>query len=168
MTLFHTTKFQAVPKQKILQTTHQIWLKKQESFWTDKKIPRKVHNAAGLQVQLGISIFFIYHNVFKRLHPLGCRNKGFYCTGFSPYQATTFGGLTKLKAFADDKFNVAKLMISLFDWVEIIVERGEKSGYQHFLLFPQSSPFDFRVSETRDYVVKSQLCSTKIYYTCTY
>ena len=32
-------------------------------------------------------------------------------------------GLTKLKAFADDKSNVAKMMISLFDRVENFVEK---------------------------------------------
>ena len=45
--------------------------------------------------------------------------------------------LTKLKAFADDKINVAQMMISVFDWIENIVEKGENAGYQHFLLFPQ-------------------------------
>ena len=41
-----------------------------------------------------------------------------------------------MKAFAGDKFNVAKVMISLFDKVENIVGKGENAGYQHFLLFP--------------------------------
>ena len=44
---------------------------------------------------------------------------------------------TKLKAFADNKFNIAKMLISLFDGVENIVRKGENAGYQHFLLFPQ-------------------------------
>ena len=43
---------------------------------------------------------------------------------------------TKLQAFADDKFNVAKLMISLFDRIENIAGKGENAGYKHFLLFP--------------------------------
>ena len=46
-------------------------------------------------------------------------------------------GLNKLIAFADDKLNVAKMMISLFDRVEKVVGKGENAGYQHFLLFPQ-------------------------------
>ena len=41
--------------------------------------------------------------------------------------------LTKLKAFADDKFSIAKMMIPLFDQVENIVEKGENAGHQHFL-----------------------------------
>ena len=34
--------------------------------------------------------------------------------------------MTKLKAFADDKFSVAKMMISVFDRVENIVGTEEK------------------------------------------
>ena len=45
--------------------------------------------------------------------------------------------LTKLKAFADDRINVAQMMISVFDTVENIVGKGENAGYQHFLLFLQ-------------------------------
>ena len=45
---------------------------------------------------------------------------------------------SKLKAFADDKTNVAEMLISLSDRVENIVGKGENAGYQHFLLFPQS------------------------------
>ena len=48
--------------------------------------------------------------------------------------------LTKLKAFADDKSNVAKMASSLFDRVENTVEKGENAGYQHFLLFPKCFP----------------------------
>ena len=44
----------------------------------------------------------------------------------------------KLKAFADDRSNVAKLMILVFDRVENIVGKGENAGYQHFLLFPST------------------------------
>ena len=43
----------------------------------------------------------------------------------------------KLKAFADDKVTVAKLMIFVFDRVENIAGKGENAGYQHFLLFLQ-------------------------------
>ena len=66
------------------------------------------------------------------------------------YQTTNFGldqsesscrrlilDSTKLKAVADDKTHVTHLMISFFDRVENIVEKGENAGYQHFLLFPQ-------------------------------
>ena len=43
----------------------------------------------------------------------------------------------KLKAFADDKIKVTKMMIFVFDRVENIVGKGETAGYQHFLIFPQ-------------------------------
>ena len=44
---------------------------------------------------------------------------------------------SKFKAFADDKLNVARIMISVSDRVRNIVGKGENAGYQHFLLFPQ-------------------------------
>ena len=43
---------------------------------------------------------------------------------------------TKFKALADDKLNVAKIVIHVFDRVENIMITGEDAGYQHFLLFP--------------------------------
>ena len=48
--------------------------------------------------------------------------------------------VTKLEAFADNKLNVAKVTISLFDSVENAFGKGENAGYQHFLLFPQCFP----------------------------
>ena len=48
--------------------------------------------------------------------------------------------VTKLKAFADNKLNIAKMKIFLFDRVENAVAKGENAGYQHFLLFPQCFP----------------------------
>ena len=43
---------------------------------------------------------------------------------------------SKLKAFAGNKINVAKMTISLSDRVENIVGNGENAGFQHFLLLP--------------------------------
>ena len=45
--------------------------------------------------------------------------------------------LTKMKAFADNKLNVAYMTISLFDRVKNTVGNGDHTGYQHFLLFQQ-------------------------------
>ena len=59
---------------------------------------------------------------------------------FNPLPNYKILEVTKLKTFADDKLNVAKMMISLFDRVENTVAKGENAGYQHFLLFPQSFP----------------------------
>ena len=41
----------------------------------------------------------------------------------------------KFKALAYETLNVAKIMIPFSDMIENIVGKGEKSGYQHFLLF---------------------------------
>ena len=64
---------------------------------------------------------------------------------------------SKLKAFADDKINVLKMMIFVFDRDENIVGKGENAGYQHFLLFPQCFHRAFlpRVVRSRDCLVKS-------------
>ena len=48
--------------------------------------------------------------------------------------------MAKLKEFADNKLNVAKITISLFHGVENTVGKGENGGYQHFHLFPQGFP----------------------------
>ena len=45
--------------------------------------------------------------------------------------------MIKLKAFADDKSNVAEMKISFYDRVENTVGKGENAGNQHFLLFPK-------------------------------
>ena len=63
---------------------------------------------------------------------------------------------SKLKAFADDKIKVLKIIILHFDRVEKTEGKGENAGYQHFLLFPQcfnSKDFLFRVVKSRDFVV---------------
>ena len=50
---------------------------------------------------------------------------------------TKFQDWFKLKAFADDKLNIAKMIIFLLCRAENIVGKGEYAGYQHFLLFRQ-------------------------------
>ena len=64
--------------------------------------------------------------------------------------------LTKLKAFADDKLNVAKMMISLHYFVENILGKRHDAGNQHFLLFPHcfQKAFSIGVVKSRDCVVK--------------
>ena len=44
---------------------------------------------------------------------------------------------SKLKAFADNKINVAEILKFVLKRAENIVEEGENAGYKHFLLFPQ-------------------------------
>ena len=43
----------------------------------------------------------------------------------------------KLKAFADDKINVAEKLKFTLGRIENIVGKGENAGYQHFLFFLQ-------------------------------
>ena len=43
--------------------------------------------------------------------------------------------LTKMKALADNKIYVTKMMISFFDRVENIVGKGGNACYQYFLLY---------------------------------
>ena len=61
----------------------------------------------------------------------------------------------KLKAFAEDKINVAQMMISISDRVGNIVGKEENAGYQHFLLFRQcfQKAFFSAVVKSRDCVV---------------
>ena len=56
---------------------------------------------------------------------------------FNPFPNDKILDLTELKAFADNKLNVTKLMSSLYDRVENTVGKGENADYQHFLLFSQ-------------------------------
>ena len=60
-----------------------------------------------------------------------------YTVFINPLPNNNSFAYTKFKAFADDKSNVTKLMISVFHRVENIVGKGENAGNQHFLLFPQ-------------------------------
>ena len=62
--------------------------------------------------------------------------KGWDSSLYSSLPNKNFLDWTKFKALADDKLNVAKIMIYVFDRVEHIVEKEENAGYQHFLLFP--------------------------------
>ena len=61
-------------------------------------------------------------------------------SSFNSLQNDKILDVTKLKAFADDKLNMGKMTISLFERVENTVVKGENAGYQYFLLFPQCFP----------------------------
>ena len=89
------------------------------------------------------SNFSFSHNVFFSYKFLGRRKASLCGNG--------------LKAFAEYKNNVAKMMISAFDRVENILGIGENAGYQHFLLFPQcfQKASCFKVVKSGDCVVKS-------------
>ena len=63
---------------------------------------------------------------------------------------------SKLKALADDKIKVLKMIIFVLDRVENIVGKGENAGYKHFLLFPQcfQKVYFLGVVKSRDCVAK--------------
>ena len=56
---------------------------------------------------------------------------------FNPFKNGNVLVESKLKAFEDNKFNMARVMRFIVDRVENIVGKEENAGYQHFLLFPQ-------------------------------
>ena len=56
---------------------------------------------------------------------------------FNPLPNDNVWDVTQLKAFADDKLNLARMMNSLLEREENTVGKGENAGYQQFLLFPQ-------------------------------
>ena len=65
---------------------------------------------------------------------------------FNPLPNNKILDMTKFKAFADDKLNVAKMTkmtIFLKDRAENTGGKRENAGYQHFLLFPQCFPKPF-------------------------
>ena len=68
------------------------------------------------------------------------KKKGLFGKGLTLLPDDNHKDWTKFKAVADDKFNVARIMISVFDQVENIVGKGENAEYQHFLLFQHFFP----------------------------
>ena len=72
---------------------------------------------------------------------------------------------SELKAFADDKIKVLKMMIFVFGRVNNFVGKGKNAAYQDFLLFPKCFPMAFlpRIVKNQDCVVKwlakKELCS---------
>ena len=59
---------------------------------------------------------------------------------FNTFPSDKILDVTESKAFADDTLNIVKMMISFYDRVENTVGKGEHTGNQHFLLFPQCFP----------------------------
>ena len=75
----------------------------------------------------------------------------------NPFPKDKFLAWSKLKAFADDKLNVVKMTISLFERSENNVGEGENASYQHFLIVLQffQKPSSLGVVKSLDCVVKS-------------
>ena len=75
-------------------------------------------------------------------------SKGFFLkvvNCVNPLSSVKILDMTKLKAFADDKLNVANITISLFDREENTAEKEQNAGYQHFVLFPRCFPKSLKV-----------------------
>ena len=87
----------------------------------------------------------IYTNQRSFSQGSACRLTRFnaLCRYINPLPNNKILDVTKLKAFADAKFNVGRMLTSLLDRVENTVGKEENAGYQHFLLFPQcfAKPF---------------------------
>ena len=62
---------------------------------------------------------------------------------FNPLPNDKMLDCSKLKTFADDKIESAKVVTFVFDRVENIVGKEENAGFQYFLLFPQYVQKDF-------------------------
>ena len=54
---------------------------------------------------------------------------------FTVYQTAKDLAYTKLKAYADDNFNVAQMWRFFFDGTENVLGQGEKADHHMFVLF---------------------------------
>ena len=107
--------------------------------------------------------FLLFPQCFQDLYCKHIKNQGLFGKSLKHIIITSFNTLpnhkiinmTKLKAFPNDKSDVAIMKITLLDWVENTVEKGENAGYQHFLLFPVfSKAILLRVVKSRNSAVK--------------
>ena len=69
------------------------------------------------------------------------------------YQTTKTLGLSKVKAFAENKLNVTQDIKVIFHRIENIVGKEENAGNQHFLLFPQCFQNAFSSSASKVVIV---------------
>ena len=76
----------------------------------------------------------------------------------NPLQNDRILDRSKLKAFADNKVNVAQKLKFVYGRVEYIVGKGEYAVCQHFLLFPQCYQNSFLLEG----VLKNQDCVVKV------
>ena len=74
------------------------------------------------------NVFYPFKSKWNNLNPL------------NPLPNNKIFDVTKLKAFADDKLKVDRMLTFLRDTVENTLGKEENAGYQHFLLFPMCFP----------------------------
>ena len=88
----------------------------------------------------GVCPFMGYRVLFVCGRTVSCMMREFAClkvlhlktTGLTPFPHDKILDLTKLKAFADDKLDATKMIISVFDRVENIVGKGEIACTSNF------------------------------------
>ena len=82
------------------------------------------------------------HSVFKRLVSQGHQKVSLCGNGLTDDKILAD---FKLKAFTDDKMHVTQNDRYVFHRVVNIVEKEEKAGFKHFLLFPQCFQNDTKI-----------------------
>ena len=88
-----------------------------------------------------LRLYVLTQQVIHRLKIKQQKGVMLYEKGVKSLPNDNFMDWTKVKAIADDKMNVAKIMISVFDMVKNIMGKGENAGYQHFSHFPKMFSF---------------------------
>ena len=81
--------------------------------------------------------------------PLNERNESEKENRINPFSGDNILELSKLKAFASDKFNVDHTLNLSFEGQKTLCEKEKNAGYQHFLLSPQcfQKPFSSGASK---------------------
>ena len=77
---------------------------------------------------LVMSNFSFSYSVFK-IYTADTKKAGFVWERVNPFPNDKILDITKLKAFADKKLNIDKMIISLLDRVENTEGKGENAGY---------------------------------------
>ena len=114
-----------------------------KTLWEMEKMPV---NSIFLFSQDVFLTYKIYIKRFQlksicRLKMLLTRLKFLHLVNFLPNEKIS--DWTKLKAVADDNFNMAPMIKFVSDMTENVVGKEENAGYRHFLLFPQCFQKDF-------------------------
>ena len=84
-----------------------------------------VENIVGKGENAGYQHFLLFPQYFQKASFSSSLKVGSVWYGVNPFPNDKILDQTKLKAFADDKLNVTKMIISVFDRVENIVGKGE-------------------------------------------
>ena len=88
----------------------------------------------------GDNAVFFSNNIFKSLLYIGFI-RTWDCVVFNSLADIKILALTKLKAFADDNFNVTEIIICFLILLKTMRAKGENAGYQHFFPFPNTICF---------------------------